>query len=297
MNYLSRRLKFLVPALFLSILLSCSDDETNEPSVSSVDDSLASLPEDTGGVHIAKVLGSTSAAFGYYIYLPGGYNESKANYPVMVFLHGKSERGDGTDNPEILDKVLRNGPPKMIEKGEWSTTYPMIVVSPQYHGTTGNANNWGAGDADNLKEFIEHLLSSYRINKRRIYLTGLSHGGNGVYDYLTNVEDSVNYIAAAAPVAAYGAKKGVEKSRNTPVWVFVGDKDGANVSTSKEFVRLYNEQQPVPVHRAKISVYNNVGHDVWTRTYNGEGMGTVDSKYDPFDMSLYDWMFQFERPE
>lgn len=275
------------------LIFGCGADD----SINSTDDSLNSLPEDTGGVHIAQPLGSTDAAYGYYVYLPGGYDESNANYPLMVFLHGKSERGDGTDSPAILDKVLRNGPPKMIENNEWSTTHPMIVVSPQYHGTTGNANNWGAGDPENLKNFIKYMIDNYRTNKSRIYLTGLSHGGNGVYDYLTKIEDSVNYIAAAAPIAAWGPRKGVEKSRNTPVWVFVGDKDGNNLTTSKAFVTNYNEQDPAPVQPTKISVYNDVGHNVWTRTYNGEGMGTVDPEYSAFDMSLYDWMFQFKREE
>lgn len=275
-----------------ALVVSCKDES---PTSSGVSDALGSLPEDTGGVHIANVLGSTDAAFGYYIYLPGGYEEANANYPVMVFLHGKSERGDGTNNPEILDRVLRNGPPRMIERGEWSTKYPMIVVSPQYHGNTGNANNWGAGDANNLKKFIEYLIDHYRINRKRIYLTGMSHGGNGVYDYLTNVGDSASYIAAAAPVAAYGAGRGFENSVNTPIWIFVGDQDVTNMNTSRNFVMKYNDQIPAPVHQAKISIFNGVGHNVWDKTYSGKGIGTTDANFNPFDQSLYDWMFQFER--
>ncbi len=294
MNGLKKINNLVILIVLLGLMVGCKDES---PSSSGVNDALGSLPEDTGGVHLANVLGSTNAAFGYYIYLPGGYDEANSNYPVMIFLHGKSERGDGSNNPEILDRVLRNGPPKMIERDEWSPKYPMIVISPQYHGTTGNANNWGAGDANNLKKFIEYVIDKYRINKNRIYLTGMSHGGNGVYDYLTNVADSASYIAAAAPVAAYGAGKGFENSVNTPIWVFVGDGDVTNMNTSKNFVTKYNEQNPAPVHQAKISIFNGVGHNVWDRTYSGQGLGTADANFNPFDQSLYDWMFQFERKE
>jgi len=289
-NPLSTFLLLLIVICFLS----CGEDklETNFQNAS-----LTELPQDTGGVHLAKLIGTTSANYGYYVYLPSGYEKSSINYPVLIFLHGKGERGNGSNNPDVLAKVLRNGPPKMIEKNNWNPTYPMVVISPQYHGNEGDLNNWGAGDPQNLRKFIKYTINNYKINKKRIYLTGLSHGGNGVYDYLTRLEDSISYIAAAAPVSAYGKKSGMNKSRNTPIWVFVGDKDEVNMATSKEFVKKYNEQEPGPIHKAKITIYNDVGHNAWTRTYNGEGMGTADNKYDPFDMSLYDWMFQFERED
>jgi predicted peptidase len=298
MNYLKRINTAFLFASLLVLVVSCKEDNPSldSPNSDPVNDALGSLPKDTGGAHIANLLGSTDAAFGYYIYLPGGYDESKANYPLMIFLHGKFERGDGTDKPEVLDRVLKNGPPKMIERQEWDPKYPMIVISPQYHGNTGNANNWGAGDASNLRNFIEYVMDKYRINKKRIYLTGLSHGGNGVYDYVSSVEDSISYIAAAAPVAAYGgARKGVTMARNTPIWIFVGDQDVTNMNTSRDFVTKYNEQDPAPVEQAKITIFNGVGHNAWTRTYNGDGIGTTDPNFTPFDMSLYDWMFQFER--
>ncbi len=294
MNHLIKTKFLFLFALLSSLIFSCKDDI---PTIDTLSDTLTSLPVDTGGKHTAQLLGSTDAAFGYYIYLPGGYEEVNANYPMMIFLHGKSERGDGTSDPEVLEKVLRNGPPKMIEKGEWSTKYPMIVVSPQYHGNTGNANNWGAGEASNLKRFIEYLIDNYRINKKRIYLTGMSHGGNGVYDYLTNVGDSLSYIAAAAPVAAYGANKGFVNSVNTPIWIFVGDQDVTNMNTSLTFRNKYNDQSPSPVHQAKITIFNQAGHNVWDRTYSRMGTVLTDSNYDPFDQSLYDWMFQFERKD
>ena len=50
-----------------------------------------------------------------------------------------------------------------------------------------------------------------------------------------------------------------------------------------------------PETRAKLTIYPGVGHDSWTRTYNSSGMGDESTDYDPFDISIYDWMFLFEK--
>ncbi len=288
-----RLISLLSIAIFAFISGCGTDDSVNPDSGNNV--SLSQLPADTGGEHIAQVLGTTSADYGYYVYLPGGYEEVSSNYPLLVFLHGLGERGDGSSNMDVLNRVLKNGPPKMIQNGSWSPKYPMIVVSPQYHGSGGDVNNWGAGDPQNLKGFIEFMIKKYRVNTHRIYLTGLSHGGNGVYDYLTRLSDSVSHIAAAVPVAAYGKSSGFNYSSNTPIWVFVGDNDVTNMKTSKNFVTGYNSQSPSPKHKAKITIFNGAGHDVWTRTYNGDGIGKADPSYDAFNQSVYDWMFKFTR--
>jgi predicted peptidase len=55
---------------------------------------LKSLPPDTGGKHLANVLGGTDAPYGFYIYLPAGYEQTAATYPMLVFLHGDGEPGE-----------------------------------------------------------------------------------------------------------------------------------------------------------------------------------------------------------
>lgn len=256
---------------------------------------LAALPKDTGGSHKPYVLWSTAAKFGYYLYTPGGYSSTTAKYPLLIFLHGKSERGDGSSSLTVLNRVLNTGVPKQIKDGKWKTTYPMMVVSPQFYGTTGNPNNWGGGDPSHLKNFISYMVTHYRVDPKRIYLTGLSHGGNGVYDYISMTDDASNYIAAAAPVASYGAGSGFSKAKRTPIWTFVGALDATNFKTSQSFVTKYNAQVPAPTYKAKFTDFLNAGHDVWTRTYSGSGIGTANPAHDPFNQSLYDWFFKYKR--
>jgi hypothetical protein len=36
-------------------------------------------------------------------------------------------------------------------------------------------------------------------------------------------------------------------------------------------------------------------HPSWAQTFDGTGMGTESPDYDPFDINIYDWMYQFRR--
>ena len=116
-------------------------------------------------------------------------------YPLLVFLHGSGERGDSNDNPDALNLLLRNGPPRLIDRGEWAPPHPMIVVSPQCH------NGWW--NPDDVRALLEWVDLHYPIDRTRIFLTGLSMGGYGTWSYLGRfggeAEDPLP-IAAAAPI-------------------------------------------------------------------------------------------------
>jgi predicted peptidase len=65
----------------------------------------------------------------YFVYLPEGYaaNPDK-EWPVMLFLHGNGERGNGKDE---LDFVLTHGP--LYEAWIQKQNLPFIIISPQLH--------------------------------------------------------------------------------------------------------------------------------------------------------------------
>jgi predicted peptidase len=61
----------------------------------------------------------------YFVYLPPGHAARK-NWPVLLFLHGNGERGDGK---EELDYVLAHGP--LYEAWVQKRDLPFVIVSPQ----------------------------------------------------------------------------------------------------------------------------------------------------------------------
>jgi len=246
---------------------------------------LDSLPADTGGLHLHYCLNETEAPYGYHVYLPSGYDNTENKYPLLVFLHGGGARGNSAENPEDLDLVLGSGPPAMIESGEWSSPWPMIVVSPQTHEGTFNP--------ETVHRFISWVLSEYRINERRIYLTGFSMGGYGTFKYLQAYSNE-GYVAAAVPMCGAGDTTQANRLVNIPLWVFHGNYDTVVLTHhSIDMVRSINHLNPQL--RAKLTIYPGVGHECWTRTYNGSGMGTESPDYDPFNMSIYEWMFLYSK--
>jgi len=64
-----------------------------------------------------------------YIYLPRGYDNAPSRaWPVMIYLHGDGERGNGKDD---LDYVMGYGP--LYEAWVQKKNLPFILIVPQLH--------------------------------------------------------------------------------------------------------------------------------------------------------------------
>ena len=284
---------------------------------------LKSLPADTGGKHSGHILGETDAPYGFYIYIPAGYEQISGNYPLLVFLHGVGERGNSSKDAggritrliswllprwysrapatrgklvkrvfsvrnwpifrSALDLVLIHGPPHLIHNGRWTQTYPMIVVSPQCHD-----EYWQPKKID---EFIRYIMKNYLINQSRVYLTGLSMGGNGVYRYLSEM-GSRSLVAAAVAICGEGNTAEARKAK-VPIWVFLGEFDeDVPLQTAVEMMEDFSN-----VPEARLTVYPNLGHGGWSETYDLSGMGRESVKHDPYDVSIYDWLLTYSLSE
>ncbi|WP_430967258.1 hypothetical protein [Spongiimicrobium sp. 2-473A-2-J] len=261
--------------------------EMENPVVFDTSD-LENLPMDNGGSHVAHLKGSTIAAYGYYVYTPSDYSIDGPEYPLILFLHGWGARGDSRSDPSELERVLAAGPPHLIDTNNWNPSYPCIVVSPQL-----TVDYW---NVDQVHLFIGYLINTYKINTKRIYLTGLSLGGGGTWFYVGN-KGKESYAAAIVPICGSGYPTLLENLSSTPVWAFHGASDPVVAAFTENgsvpMVAAINELNPIV--KAKVTIYPGVGHDSWTRTYNGTGMGTASATYDAFEMSIYDWMFQYKK--
>ena len=92
----------------------------------------------------------------YLLYLPDDYEKLKMEWPLILFLHGASERGDS------LQKIKAHGPPKLIDKGK---KFQFIIISPQCPENQW----WSTGSLDTL---LKEVTKNYRVDKNRIYITG-----------------------------------------------------------------------------------------------------------------------------
>lgn len=272
-----RQLLLLVLLFFLA---SCKERMENVTL-----NDLQVLPVDTGGEQKAVYLDSSKNIFGHYFYLPAGYEDDGPPYPLIVFLHGSGEKGKSQNNPDDLQKVLRNGPPQLIKDNKWQPPFPAIVVSPQCH------ESWWK--PEQVHDFIGYILKKYNVNENRIYLTGLSMGGFGTFSYIERYGD-LGYVAAAIPICGGGNPSKAASYVNTPLWAFHGDADKTVlVDQSIEMVAAINKAHPK--YKAKLTIYPGIGHDSWTMTYNGSGMGKESPTFDAFNENIYTWMFRYTK--
>lgn len=184
----------------------------------------------------------------YLLYLPKDYNDSDKKFPLVLFLHGMGERGDD------IEKVKVHGLPKLINEGK---EFPFIVVSPQCPITT----LW---NTDVLSGLLDEVESKYRVDKNRIYVTGLSMGGHGTWS-LALAEP--NRFAAIAPVCGWADTSKANTIAHLPIWVFHGALDNVvPVKTSEDIVTALKTYGS----NVKFTVYPEANHDSWTETYNNE---------------------------
>ena len=112
----------------------------------------------------------------FQIYLPGGYADSDADFPVLYFFHGMFDtEGSWAERnvQEIVDQLIADG-----------TIQPMVIAIPN-GGRFGFWSNSidGASNIEDfiLQDFIPYIESHYRVRSDRNgrALSGISMGGFG----------------------------------------------------------------------------------------------------------------------
>ena len=222
----------------------------------------------------AKPIGAGNGApNGYFEYLPPGYDGSNAT-PLLVFWHGIGEDGNGGSE---LQKVLAHGPPGLISKDQWDNARPFIVLSPQYTPASGEiAAGGGCPSGATIDSFFTWALAHYEVDAQRVYLTGLSCGAIGSWDYLAQHQGSV--VAAAVLLSGnpgLPTQVGSAWQRagcmlgSAAIWSIHGDKD-QTVPYAPDHDTLTN-LIACPAPPRKSAVFTdvvNAGHDIWDPTYD-----------------------------
>ncbi|HYC28483.1 MAG TPA: hypothetical protein VEB42_06695, partial [Chitinophagaceae bacterium] len=138
----------------------------------------------------------------YLEYLPIGYSDpanATRKYPLIIYWHGLYEATSYTGGG--MDALYTKGLPQKIESSVFPESvtyngvqYSYIVITPQY--TDGSAGAW---DVDAT---ITYMLSKYRIDASRIYMTGISKGAGMCFGYPNASLEFAKKVAAIAPLAA-----------------------------------------------------------------------------------------------
>ena len=229
------------------------------------------------------------AEYRYQVYVPREYRSSQA-WPVILALHGGGERGtDGLLQTDVgLGRAIRRH----------ADRFPALVVFPQR--PPGDVAGWQDGARYALAA-LDKTLSEFNADRSRIYLTGLSMGGNGSWylayhhgDRFAAAVIICGWVSArrstAVPSVAYPAiapsaepstfDTVAKRVAKLPIWIFHGDADAT---------------VPVAESRGMAAALRSLEADVQYTELPGVGHNSWDAAYDRAD--VIEWLLKQRRPE
>lgn len=201
----------------------------------------------------------------YRLYLPPNPDPG-VDYPLVLFQHGIGERGsDNVAQVSVhIDELILH---------TQTTEYASFLLAPQLPTT----DLWG-GAGDLTSQILQDVISSYAVDTDRLYITGLSLGGLGVYGQLAGDPD---LFAAALPLSATGNVNDAPLIKDVPLWAFHGELDTTiPLSLGQAMIDALIAAGGDPI----FTVVPGAGHDIpWSGVYA--------------DDAVYEWMFSQSLPE
>lgn len=208
----------------------------------------------------------------YQVFVPADYPTAPAGqrWPVILFLHGAGERGsDGVFQTQVgIAGAIRTAPSK----------WPAIVVMPQ----VPTDSLWLGAPGEAAIAALDRTMAEFRTDPDRVYLTGMSMGGNGTWNLAYRYPDR---WAAIAPVCAFissfsrlrGSRSIVpadagdpfaavaQRLKAMPTWIFHGEVDPVvPVDESRKAVDAFRAAGATSM---RYTEFLGAGHNVWDMTY------------------------------
>jgi len=211
----------------------------------------------------------------YQVYVPAEYSPKRA-WPVVLCLHGSGERGtDGLLQTEIgFGTALRRH----------ADRYPLIAVFPQCPPDT----RWPGSSSRIALAALDATMREFHGDADRLYLTGLSMGGNGAW-YLA-YRDPSRWAAilvacgwvrpedrhpTAEPVVPGDESAAIEtlagRLRHVPVWQWHGASDDVIAPADSRALAAAFDSLGAP---ARYTELPGVGHGSWEAMYASSEVAT-----------------------
>ena len=262
------------------LVASCHKDDDSEDLPTTIETQPAVLTPVTQNI--------SSTIGGYYEALPALYNQNQSKYPLLIFLPGAGQFGNGSSAE--LSRVLSDGPPLLLQQQKFPPNFTVngknfsfIVLVPQFKS--------GPVYGD-LRAFVDFAFSKYRASRSYFYLTGFSLGARQAAEFgATSPTEpaAIVTMAGAHNVNLPASVKGIADNR-LAVWCFHNEEDQmVSSQETKAFVAAINSFNPaIPAKQTIFPTSNAVlKHDCWTKVY--------DPAYREDGMNIYEWMLSHKR--
>ena len=227
--------------------------------------------------------GPSGSVIPYRLLSPDGVEQGK-RYPLVLFLHGAGERGSDNGKQLVHAAVDFASPERMRQ-------FPAFVAFPQ----CPEEQRWvespwdlpsGRGEFDKnpskpmkaALELVDSLIKNHPVDPARVYVTGLSMGGQGAW-----------YAAAAKPrrfaamleVCGGGDPTWAADYQGMPIWALHGQNDSVvPISRAREMVVALTKGGHAP--ELRYTEYPGVGHNSWAQTFKRA--------------DVFEWLFAQRKP-
>ncbi len=213
----------------------------------------------------------------------------KESKPLIVFLHGRGDRGSDNDSKIYHEAGIVLNSNSLINE-EMQKKYPCYILVPQCSDITKNEEwaKWignspetpfeGLRDDGSYSmssqpsksgeaalELIEQIIEEKNIDADRVYIMGVSMGGFGTWEFVAR---KPHLFAAAIPMAGYSDPNQLEKIKHISFWIFHGETDKWNpVQGSRTMHKLLLDSNA----DVKYTEYYNTGHgEAFKKAFNEE---------------------------
>ncbi len=223
---------------------------------------MTKIPDITSNVETGQqAFFSEEARRNYLLFLPAEYGKDpQQQWPLILFLHGSGTRGKNIDllKYEALPQIL-----------EFTPDFPFIVLSPQLTDEDGEDFWTREKVTESVFTLLDKIQSAYAVDPKRVYLTGVSIGGNGTWAY--GLQNPGRFAALVPVMGFFGDTSGffvpdnICELKDVPIWAFHGAQD--------PIVPLDAEQGIVDALKAcggnvQFTIYLDGDHDISGRVYN-----------------------------
>jgi predicted peptidase len=207
----------------------------------------------------------------YRILLPLNYDAAK-KYPLILLLHGAGERGNDNESQLVHGAGL-------FLQDSIRQNYPAIVVFPQCPAKSfwanpsfkqDSAGKWSIlfqaeGEPsiamDLVQQLLKKIIKEYPVNKKQVYVGGLSMGGMGTFEI---VRRNPSLFAAAFPICGGAEPSTASKLTKVKWWVFHGDADAVVPFAFSQTMVDALQKAGADV---KFSLYSGVNHNSWDNAF------------------------------
>ena len=191
--------------------------------------------------------------------------------PIVLMAHGIGERSD-----TVLNYVTKYGPLKQIEDGV-ELPFKFIAVAPQLPKYINQVEQKRWNPAM-IWEVIQHMRDHYAVDSNRIYVTGVSLGGGGIWSLIGD-PTFVKQIAAAVIICGGFGPEGKEMNiinAGIPIWCAHAHND-PTVPYNTTANAVWKINTGAGREQARFSRQGLFGHAIWNKIF------------DP-DHGVYDWL-------